>query len=202
MTLRWHATENSEETDAFSADFWQLHKSALTSGEFWADRISALRTDPEKRLLLALDNLPLPGAFREAAVAVRALVRAKKKLRININDELTLLYWLAAVNSFSVPYSENLKEPGYNVMQTIPGKIIRTLSFTYRELGHEHLTLLSKTDVKCIEEAWGVPSSHSTLHKMHIALWREFEERLRLNREAEKSKFVNELRTLLIQPRQ
>ncbi len=174
----------------------------MASGEFWADRIASLRNDPERRLLLALDNLPLPAAFREAAVAVRALVRAKKKLRVACNDELTLLYWLAAVNSFSVPYSETLKEPGYNVMQSIPGTTIKTLPFTYNELGHEHLTLLSKTDVKWIEEAWGAPISHRTLHTMHITLWRDFEEQLRLVRQAERDKFVNELRTLLVQPRQ
>ena len=202
MTLCWHATKNSEGTDAFSAEFWQRHKDAITSGEFWADRIAFLRTDPERRLLLALDNLPLPEAFREAAIAVRSLVRTKRKLRVDFNEELTLLYWLAAVNSFSVPYSEVLKEPGYNVIQTIPGKTIRTLPFTYSELGHEHLTLLSKTDVKWIEEAWGAPTSHTTLHTMYIDLWKEFEERLRLIREAERNKFVDELKTLLVQPGQ
>ena len=199
MTLRWLTTENSLETDAFSVEFWQLHRDAIASGEFWVDRIALLRTDPEKRLQRALENLPLPGAFREAAVAVRPLIRAKRKLRVDFKEELTLLYWLAAVNSFTVPFSEVLSEPGYNVMQTIPGRTIKTLPFTYIELGYERLTLLNKTDVKWIEEAWGAPSSHSTLHTMHIDLWNEFEERLRLIREAAKNRFVDELSTLLVQ---
>ncbi len=199
MTLHWLTTENSEETGTLSVEFWQRHKDAIASGEFWADRIALLHSDPEKRLQLALDNLPLPRAFREAAVAVRSLVREKKKLRIAVKEELTLLYWLAAVNSFSVPFSEVLNEPGYNVIQSIPGKTMQTLPFTYGELGYEYLTLLNKTDVKWIEEAWGSPSSHTTLYSMHIDLWKESEKRLRLIRESERNKFVNELRTLLVQ---
>ena len=202
MTLRWTTTESPEETDAFSAALWQRHKDAISSGEFWADRLANVRADPERRLQLAIDNLPLPAAFREAAVAVRSLVRAKRKLRVDFKDELALLYWLAAVNSFSVPFSEVLNEPGYNVIQAIPGKEVKTLPFTYNELGYEHLALLNKTDVKWIEEAWGAPVSHGTLHRMHIGLWREFEERLRLAREAERAKFVGELRALLSQSRQ
>lgn len=187
MTIRWHKTESSTETDAFSSDFWQCHKDALASGEFWADRIKALRGEPAKRLRLAIDNLPLPAAFREAAVATRALIREKRKLKGSFEDELTLLYWLAAVNSFSIPYSEVLREPGYNVMELIPGKTIKALPFTYRELGYTQLELLNKTDVKLIEEAWGKPMSHSTLHRMHIGIWKEFEEKLRVVREAERA---------------
>lgn len=197
MTIRWHKTESLEETDAFSDDFWQRHKEALASGEFWADRIKALHGEPAKRLRLAIANLPLPAAFREAAVATRALIREKRKLKDGFEDELTLLYWLAAVNSFSIPYSEALREPGYNVMESIPGKTIKTLPFTCRELGYEQLELLNKADVKWIEETWGKPTSHSTLHRMHIGIWKEFERKLCVAREAECAKFTEEIKTLL-----
>ncbi len=130
-------------------------------------------------------------------MAVRSLIRAKKNVKFEYKDELTLLYWLAAINSFSVPYSKVLNEPGYNVIQAIPGQAIKKLAFTYRELGHKHLELLNKTDVKWIEEAWGTPTMHSTLHKMHIDLWKEFEEKLRMAREAEQINFVSELKSLL-----
>jgi hypothetical protein len=197
MPLRWLDTETKEEVARFQVEFWQDHKDAAASGEFWADRIVLLREEPGKRLVLALDNLPLPAAFREAAVAVRTLIRAKRKLSVGFVDELTLLYWLAAVSSFSVPYSEVLNEPGNNVFAAIPGKRINGLHFTYSELGYEHLSLLGKTDVKWIEEAWGTPDSHTTLHTMHIDLWREYEEKLRLIRSACMEKWVDELEALL-----
>lgn len=197
MNIPWHKTASIEESETFSAEFWQSHRDALASGEFWADRIAALRTEPNRRLKLAIENLPLPAAFREAAIAVRSLIREKRKVKAEYKDELSLLYWLAAINSFSIPYSEVLREPGYNVMETIPGQSVKKLPFSYRELGHEHLDLLNKTDVKWIEEAWGAPSKHNTLHTMYIGLWQEFEENLRVVREAERNKFSNTVMSLI-----
>ncbi|HJS67333.1 MAG TPA: hypothetical protein VJ760_08415 [Nitrospiraceae bacterium] len=197
MTTQWHKAQNTEKTDTFSAEFWKRHKDALDSGQFWADQIKALRGEPVERLRVAIDNLPLPAGFREAAVATRALIREKRKRKESFERELSLLYWLAAVNSFSVPYSETLREPGYNILQSIPGKTIKTLPFTYHELGYEHLSLLSKTDVKWIEEMWGKPAAHSTLHRMHIEVWKQFEDKLRVIRETERAKFTEEFKALL-----
>ena len=200
--MKWLDTADIQSSTVTQAVFWDKLRSDLQNGTFWADRIKQFRDQPTERLRLAIENLPLPAAFREAAIATRALIREQIKRGEDFKEELTLLYWLAAVNSFLIPYSEVLKEPGYNVIQTIPGKTIKSLPFTYSELGYEQLTLLKKTDVKWIEKAWGTPSSHSTLNKMHIDLWREFEEKLRLVREAEGNSFVNELRALLVQSRQ
>lgn len=89
-----------------------------------------------------MENLPLPGAFNEAAVAVRALIRGQRKVSEDAGLSLQLLYWLAAVASFSIPYSKVLQEPGFNVVECIPGEVVRGLRFSYRELGHEHLTVV------------------------------------------------------------
>lgn len=195
--MKWLDTDNIQSSTANQAVFWDKLRSDLQNGIFWADRITQFHDHPIERLRLAIENLPLPAAFREAAIATRALIRERIKRGEEFKEELTLLYWLAAVNSFLIPYSEVLQEPGYNVIQAIPGKTIKSLPFTYSELGYEQLTLLKKTDVKWIEKAWGLPSSHSTLNKMHIDLWKEFEEKLRLVREAEEKTFIDELRALL-----
>ena len=146
MTEPWHKTETPAEAAAFSADFWQRHRDAIQSGEFWADKIKHLRGEPIERLRLAIDNLPLPGAFREAAIATRALIRERRKLKEPYEDQLTLLYWLAAIDSFSVPYSEKLQTPGYNIVEAVPGSELKSLPFTYAELGYKKLGLLNKTE--------------------------------------------------------
>lgn len=178
MTESWLDTESSEETDAFSSYFWEQHRRQLADGSFWADRIKELREQPDERLHLALDNLPLPAAFREAAVAVRSIIRIKRKNKLNYDSELKLLYWLAAIKSFCVPYSELLHEPGYNVVAIIPGKEIRALDFSYSTLGYEELELLNKTDKKWITEFWGEPTAHTTLHVMHHDLWSKYEKKV------------------------
>lgn len=130
MTDAWGKTTSDEEAEARSVDFWSRHAAELQAGQFWADRIKQLRGEPVKRLRLALENLPLPASFREAAVATRALIREKRKHGEKYDEELALLYWLAAIDSFSIPFSTVLQEPGYNVIESIPGDRLNNLSFT------------------------------------------------------------------------
>ena len=91
-TLRAEASASERAADDFltgrpsSLSGWEidpvlseLHSSAVPKGVFWADYIKTLRDDPEGRLVVARDYLPLPAAFREAAVALRALIRGKRK---------------------------------------------------------------------------------------------------------------------------
>lgn len=107
MSDAWYKTTSDEEAKARSINFWNRHAADLHAGNFWADRIKQLRGEPLKRLRLALDNVPLPASFREAAIAVRALIREKKKTGEAYEEELALLYGLAAINSFSIPYSRS-----------------------------------------------------------------------------------------------
>ena len=182
MNDAWHKTTSDEEAKARSIDFWNRHAADLHAGNFWADRIKQLKSEPEKRLRLALDNLPLPASFREAAVALRALIRERKKTGEKYDEQLAMLYWLAAINSFSTQYSTVLQEPGYNVVESVPGVRLKNLSFTYKELGYMQLELLNKTDIKWMTEAWGEPKTHTTLHEMHLDVWREYETKLKNER--------------------
>jgi len=178
MSDSWHKTETDVDAEIHSGDFWSHHRDELKSGEFWADRIKKLRGEPVKRLEVALENMPLPASFSEASIATRALIRDKRKQGEAYDEELALLYWLAAINSFSIPYSEVLKEPGYNVMESIPGKKLKGLPFSYKSLGYEKL-LLNKTDIKWLIENWGEPDTHTTLHEMHNDVWVEYELKLK-----------------------
>ena len=197
MIPSWHDTKNDEEAKSFSSDFWSKHREELKSGEFWFDRIKKLQGEPVKRLKLAIDNLPLPAAFREAAVAVRALIREKKTSKTNYDDELALLYWLAAINSFSIPYSTVLQEPGYNVIELIPGRELKALPFTYDELGYDKLELLIKTDIKWLVELWGEPTKHTTMHELHIDVWQQYESKLKAERKEHDEMFLREIRSII-----
>ena len=196
MTKPWHKTETTADTDAFTNDFWVGHSTDLLVGTFWADLIKKLQNEPAERLALAVKNLPLPGAFKEAALAIRALIRDKRKSKESYEDELSLLYWLAATNSFPIPYSELLRLPGYCVTESIPGSVMKTLSFSYKSLGYNKLTLLNKTDVKWLVEQWGNPSKHTTLHAIHIDVWRKYERILKDNEVSIKDSIAAAIRSL------
>lgn len=178
MTQPWHKISDDLGARIFSKNFWERHRAAIQSGEFWADKIKHLRNQPVARLQLALENLPLPAAFREGAIALRSIIRDRRKVNESYEQELQLLYWFAAIDSFSIPYSTKLSTPGYNVMEIVPGEVLKSLAFSYAELGYEQLPLLSKTDFKWLTEAWGSPNSHTTLHKFHQDVWDHYEQEL------------------------
>ena len=150
----------------------------ICNGTFWYDRIKLIREFPNERLNLAMENFPLPAAFNEASIALRAMIREKKKSNDDIVEEIKLLYWIAAIQSLGVPYSKRLKEPGFNILESIPGSVIKGLPVAYQKLGYQHLELLNKTDVKWIVSAWGEPKKHSTMNRIHSMLWKEYEDKL------------------------
>ncbi len=174
----WLETSSDAEASNHSKEFWGAMRGDLDAGEFWADRIKHYRGDAQSRLRLALQHLPLPAAFREASVALRSIIRAKRKEKQPYEEELAFLYWLAAICSFPVPYSAKLREPGYNVIESMPGAIIRNLPFEYRVLGYKQLEVLNATDKKWIVETWGEPEGHSTLHELHRNVWETYEDKL------------------------
>ena len=192
----WFETSETDETVSLSEKRWgSVVTDLLTDGAvihnqnfeltdegklarkeiFWADEIKKSRDNPEERLKIAIKNLPLPAAFREAAIALRAKIRSKRKAKISFDAELEMLYLLAAIESFGIPYSQNLKLPGYNVLSFIPAETIKNLTFSFDSLGFENLELLKKTDKKLLIEHWGTPKNHSTLNELHQDVWLKFE---------------------------
>jgi hypothetical protein len=182
MSNSWHKISDELEAEVHTTQFWSRHSEELDKGDFWADRIKKYKGEPAKRLKLALENIPLPASFREAAIATRVLIREKRKEKESYDEQLYLLYWLAAIESFSISYSEKLKEPGYNVIESIPGEKLKILPFSYKQLGYKELPLLNKTDVKWLIETWGEPEKHNTLHKLHLVVWEDYEDKQKIKR--------------------
>ena len=63
-------------------------------------------------------------------------------------------------------------------MQAIPGSVLRALHVDYQLLGYKELTLLAVTDAKWLVETFGEPRAHSTVNRLHRAVWIEYERRL------------------------
>lgn len=157
------------------AGYWNRMSASVQDGTFWADQVKRKRGDPEARLRIALDNLPVPGAFREGCVAARMLVRKFGAETSEGLEMIQLIYWLAAVESLMLDYAPVLQEPGFNVMQSIPGTVVRALPFSYEELGCDKLRLLNKTDKKWLLELHGPPTVHRTLNELHRPVWDAYE---------------------------
>ena len=187
---RWVDTGTDAEARHHRDVFWARLRADVQQGAFWADEIKQLHGDPPARLEKAIANLPLPAAFREAAIATRAIIRTKRKRGADWDAELGLLYWLAAIDSFRLDYSQRLQQPGFNVLEAIPAKTLFDLPFDYDTLGYRQLTLLNKTDVKWLIERWGEPGGHTTLNALHADTWRAYEDKAAERRNREDAAFV------------
>lgn len=133
------------------------------------------------RIINGLNGLPSPAAFRDVAIGLREIIRAKAKNKDDFSSELSALYCVAAVYSFCAERSEKLKLPGFNVYSLLSPDDLFALPFDYKTLGFEHLQLFLINDRNRAIKLWGTPRRHSTLHKDQKVLWKtlekEFEKR-------------------------
>ncbi|HKC02762.1 MAG TPA: hypothetical protein VKC17_05600 [Sphingomicrobium sp.] len=120
--------------------------------QFWADAIKDTYDDPTRRLAMAKRNLPLPAAFREASIALRAIIRTKRKTGTPFEAELSELHRLAAIASLAP----------YDPLDITPFAEIEKLDLAPSNIGWDELPLLNKTDQKWMAEAWPSPKRHVT----------------------------------------
>lgn len=162
--------------------------------KFWADRIKELKHDPEARLRMALQYLPLPAAFREAAISIRALVRQRRGTGEDHADLLDALYRLAVEESFlfSTPFLPGIG-PAFNVAEQIPEAELKALEFPYAEIGYTELGLLNKTDVKWLIGAWGEPEKHQTAQSHQEECWSTYVARVAKQVERHEKNFEQRL---------
>jgi hypothetical protein len=131
----------------------KVNGEGLYEGErFWADAIKETREDPYTRLAMAKRYLPLPAAFREAAIALRAIIRAKRKAGQPVDSELSELHRLAAIESLAP----------YDFLDVTPFNEITDLDLTPPNVGWDELPLLNKTDRNYMCAAWSGPTRHTT----------------------------------------
>ena len=166
------------------------NESNVPDGVFWSDHIKTLRNRPIARLACALKHRPLPGAYRECLVALRALIRAKRKTGESWDAELARLYQLAAEEAFlySDAYEDSIGLPSYNVAESFTLEELDLLAFPYADVGFEEFGSLSVTDVKWIKERWGLPRNHQDPRKLHLELWKAATNKVKAELEVNKTR--------------
>lgn len=91
------------------------------------------------------------------------------------------------------PYSEVLREPGFNVLESTPYARLANLNLAYDVIGCDELPSLNKTDRKMMREAWGEPKAHTTAHALYAELWREQESKLTAVRGKRRADLMEEI---------
>lgn len=144
----------------------------LGLGTQWKKELKAQRSDPQRRLQLALSKLPYRLAYQEAILALRAILRTTTNPKDHV-QALSLLYWLAASASFLE--TENTTPPGDQIIAALKGETLQNLPILYPELGTKALSLLNQTDQKNLEQHFGRAKQHTTLKALQPALWSQYQ---------------------------
>jgi hypothetical protein len=146
-------------------------------GEFWYDTLQREKGDAQARYEIARRHLPLPAAWREMAVALRAMIRAARKAGTDHGQHLVDLHRLAALWSFAVE-SDADNGRGYGLFEMTPYSRFTGLDLSWDVIGCDRLCLLKVTDRKWMREAWGEPATHSTARQVHADLYEAVERRV------------------------
>ncbi|MBX4883831.1 hypothetical protein HJA90_09540 [Rhizobium bangladeshense] len=193
----WVDTATDEEARALDRDMWELvgyeypdgtfvaqaPGPAPENGEFWYDALNRIKNDPDQRYAMARRHLPLPAAWREMAVALRAKIRKARKEKVGYEDHLRELHHLAAMSSYA----------GYGYIQRVPYARLASLDLGYNRVGCDRLPLLGATDCRWMRELWGEPKEHSTAADLYETMVDADVRRIKADEEQEREERTERL---------
>ena len=127
---------------------------------FPGDKAKRLKDAPAKRFDFSVRYLPLPAVFKSPAIALRALIREKRKQGAPFDEELAMLYRLAFLQDL---YDSLLSRIPIRGNDPIPRVLWETATFDHSRIGHEKLSLLGVQDVRWFEHQLGPPAEHQSV---------------------------------------
>lgn len=191
MTLRWLDTRTEDDVAARDASLWHPVWTQTGSGieghtpgpreedgEFWYAALQRVKDDPAQRFAIAQRNLPLPAAWDEMAVALRAMVRMARKEGGDTEPHLRELHQLAALWSFAVESPAD-RGVGYGLFEMTPYSRFAGMDLSWEKLGCDELVLLKVTDRKWMRDVWGEPPVHTTAKRLYVDLYSQISARVR-----------------------
>lgn len=132
-------------------------EAVTNSNDNWQEQVRQLREQGKEQAALALCRLQFPRiqAFQQAALILRHLVRNRLEANQDAGSELRELYRSAVM--------ADLYRSGNPVKPRDPRHALQQLlqrEFDYQSIGTGELRLLTKSDVRHLEQLWGRPAQH------------------------------------------
>jgi len=157
--------------------------------EFWADKVKRLKKEGRNKEVLRIcrGKIPFPGAFGEISIALRKLIREKRKQKQEYDDLLKQLYENSVVGEFfGFSVADVFNE---RTAISIAKRYMPKIDCSYDQIGYEEVGTLNVTDIKWIVEKWGEPSRHADPTEHNSALYKELERELEAEHKKEMEDF-------------
>jgi len=128
-----------------------------TEQESWLEQVKRLRESSQNQAALGLSQQQFPRvqAFQQAAIILRQMIRELIEQHRPVGDEMRQLYRIAVMADLY--RNSNVLKPSN------PGAALQSLqglNFDYKSIGTRHLRLLTKSDIRHLEQLWGRPHTH------------------------------------------
>lgn len=139
----------------------------------WLMQCRRLRNEGhlDEALTLCLNARPQLQALEQQAMVYRARLRESRRQgdREAVRQWLDALYLVAAQASclHDAPSDDRHPRQARRLARTMSESALRELSMPYREIGHEKLKLLRKTDRQLLESEYGPPHRHISAREWH-----------------------------------
>ena len=139
----------------------------------WIERVAKLKKLGKLNGALAVceNAYPLWSAYQQAALVLRAQIKALQKQDEPIDDALTNLYRLAAVAAFLHDRVKGLPDLTLNQLKLLDLDQLQSLDMPYSSIGYLELRLIKKTDIKLLLDKWGKPESHLNPRQFNSSSW-------------------------------
>lgn len=126
-------------------------------GDNWQEQVKRLRDEGSDEAAVALCRqfFPRIQAFQQAAIILRHLVRVQVEANHGVVKELKELYRIAVMADLYRNSNPVKPRDGRSTLQKL-----LLLEFDYNAIGTRHLRLLTKSDVRHLEQLWGRPLQH------------------------------------------
>lgn len=143
-------------------------KAAASDGVIWQDQVKQLKDagDLDGALLLCQQYFPRTQAFQQAAVVLRLQIRQHIDKKQPHQALVSKLYRCAVLADL---FRSNVQRKPGNPVQAM--KELASVEFRYRDIGHQHLKLLTKNDVKLLVQLWGAAERHSHAEQVLGDVW-------------------------------
>ena len=115
-----------------------------------------------------------PRNLPKAAIALRKRIRAQRKDKADISDELDSLHRIAVLENFTqqmtFPQIEGVN--GELLWEYVTHEDLRNVQVEYSKIGFKHLSILGVTDHKWLTQQFGEPHEHNILIDIYPHLLR------------------------------
>jgi hypothetical protein len=138
------------------------------STDNWQEQVKQLREagNDEAAVALCREHFPRIQAFQQAAIIMRQLLRTHLEANRSVVHEMKELYRIAVMADL---YRNSNPVKPVDALRTL--QQLQQRDFDYNAIGTRHLRLLTKSDIRHLEQMWGRPRQHAHAEDCSELAW-------------------------------